>query len=135
MTRLTELQQNEHINRSWEGTVRGTPCRGRRMMRKTFHCYAYGHPGDVEAICVDLDIAVRGSSFSEVRLILNNAIVSYVEDALNESPEVAKALLSRRSPWHVRAKLALRTQWFKFRAHFDGPNKNDATDFEIPCPA
>ena len=104
------------------------------MTRRSFHCYAYGHHGDVEAICVDLDIAVQGTSLSEVRRELNQAIVSYVQDALAESPEIAEALLSRRSPWHVRAKLALLTKWARLRNRRNG-RRGNATDFEIPCPA
>lgn len=105
------------------------------MTRRSFHCYAYGYPGNVEAICVDLDIAVQGASFTEVRSILNQAIQTYVDDALAEAPEVAEALLSRKSPWHVRAKLALLTNWSRLRSRFDGQNKTNATDFEIPCHA
>lgn len=105
------------------------------MTRRSFHCYAYGRPGDVEAICVDLDIAVQGKSITEVRSMLNEAIASYVEDALAEPPEVAKALLSRRAPWHVRTRLALLTNWLRLKSRFSGRQDKDAADFDILCHA
>ena len=105
------------------------------MARRSFYCYAFGRPGDVEAICVDLDIAVQGSSMAEVRRDLDAAIYSFIEDAMAESPEVAEELLSRRAPWYVRAKLALMMHWFKIKSFFDGKHGDDATHFEIPCHA
>lgn len=104
-------------------------------MKRSFHCYAYGRPGDFEAICVDLDIAVQGKSMADVRRLLDEAITSYVEDATAESPDQARQLLSRRSPWHVRAKLALMLFFFKLRSHFDGHDGRATTDFNVPCPA
>jgi predicted RNase H-like HicB family nuclease len=80
----------------------------RQMAERTLQCYAHGHPDGVwEAICIDLDIAVQGRSFAEVREFLQTAIESYVEQAKQERPEDAERLLNRRSPLHVRARYAL----------------------------
>jgi predicted RNase H-like HicB family nuclease len=78
------------------------------MAERSLQCYAHGHSDGVwEAICVDLDIAVQGRSFAEVREFLQTAIESYIEQAKQERPEDAKRLLNRRSPWHVRVRYAL----------------------------
>ena len=74
----------------------------------SFLCFAHGRDGDWEAVCVDLDIAIQGSSFDEVRNLLNRAVSTYVADAEAESPEVRDRLLSRRAPWYVTAGLKLR---------------------------
>jgi predicted RNase H-like HicB family nuclease len=63
--------------------------------------------GDWFAVCIDLDIAVQGQSFVDVRQNLQQAIKLYVE-RVSELPEAEQArLLNRRSPWHIRAKFAL----------------------------
>lgn len=74
----------------------------------SFLCFAHGRDGDWEAVCVDLDIAIQGSSFDEVRNLLNRAVSTYVADAEAESAEVRDSLLSRRAPWHVTAGMKLR---------------------------
>ncbi len=80
-----------------------------------FRCFAQGTDGDWEAICVDLDIAVQGDSFENVKLLLDCAISTYIEDAMCESPEVRSRLLSRKAPWTVIAKHALDTALYNFR--------------------
>ena len=104
-------------------------------MRKTFHCYAHGHADTWEAICVDLDIAVQGRSLDEVKSLLDRAIRTYLEDALVESPEVARQLLSRRAPFPVRAKLALAVWWYNVRSRLIGDGADNASNFEISCHA
>ena len=46
---------------------------------RSLRCYAEGRDGDWEAICLDLDIAVQGSSFEEVFRSLQEAISLYLE--------------------------------------------------------
>lgn len=75
-------------------------------MRK-LTCYAWGKPGDWEAICVDLDIAAQGASFEEVREDLQLAVEDFLDYAA-ELPEIERrAILSVKAPWPLRARL-----WF-----------------------
>ncbi len=71
---------------------------------KPLLCFAHGHGDSWEAICLDLDIAVQGRSHDEVFKRLNEAVVSYVQDAMKEEPRVARELLQRKAPFYVRAK-------------------------------
>ncbi|WP_256445687.1 hypothetical protein [Skermanella sp. TT6] len=43
-------------------------------MRRAFACIAEGRDGEWEAFCLDLDLAVAGTSFEEVYRDLNKAI-------------------------------------------------------------
>ena len=62
-----------------------------------------------EAICVAFDIATFGDSLDEVKASLATCIKMYLEEI--EALPIAdrRHLLKRRSPWYVRAKLALMT--------------------------
>jgi hypothetical protein len=63
--------------------------------------------GAWEAICVDLDIAVQGRSFSEVQESLRQSINMFLE-RVAELPENERyKLLNRRAPWLLRAKFNL----------------------------
>ena len=99
----------------------------------TVWCYAHGRDGDWEALCVDLDIAVQGRSFEEVRGLLNEAVATYAEDACKERPEVARQLLRRKSPFWVRM------QFFAgVLIHRMLQSKSDReyrAGFDLPCPA
>ena len=79
-------------------------------MRK-LTCYAWGKPGDWEALCVDLDIATQGESFEEVREDLRLAIEDFLDYAA-ELPEANRNFLLRhRVPLGERLHLMLRHQW------------------------
>ena len=75
-------------------------------MSYAFRCYAHGRGRGWQAICVDLDIAVDGASRQEVRASLATSIELYLETVADLPAEEQQRLLTRRSPWHVRAKLA-----------------------------
>lgn len=98
---------------------------------KRLQCYARGVEGNWEAICTDLDIAVQGASYDEVKTRLNEAIRTYVQDAVAERPAVAHALIERRAPLHVRAKYAIGFLLHTLRA--DGDDYR--AGFDLPCPA
>ncbi len=103
-------------------------------LKGAVQCIAHGRAGSWEAICLDLDIAVQGSSFKEVRSLLHEAVCTYVQDALKEAdPAVRRRLLHRRAPWTERLKWA----WpFVIGAVFpERPNHETRTGFELPCPA
>jgi predicted RNase H-like HicB family nuclease len=61
-------------------------------------CFAQWRDGDWEGICLDFDIAVQGRSFEEVKAALEEAVDTYVEDALREEQSVARQLLRRAAP-------------------------------------
>ena len=69
---------------------------------QTARCFARGHDGSWEGLCVDYDIAVQGNSFEEVRRDLADAVQSYVAFAQEQDAATQARLLSRRSPWHVQ---------------------------------
>ncbi len=79
-------------------------------MRK-LTCYAWGKPGDWEALCVDLDIPAQGESFSQVRDDLQLAVEDFLDYAAELPEDNRKFLLSRRVPLGVRLHLSLRHQW------------------------
>jgi hypothetical protein len=68
---------------------------------KNLRCYAEGRDGDWEAICLDLDIAVQGSSFEEVFSSLQDAITLY-QGVADLPPNERRALLRRPAPLSVR---------------------------------
>jgi predicted RNase H-like HicB family nuclease len=71
---------------------------------RSLHCYAEGRDGDWEAICLDLDIAVQGSSFEEVFTSLQEAISLYLESVTDLPPEERRDLLRRPAPFPVRLR-------------------------------
>ena len=74
-------------------------------MRK-LTCYAWGKPGDWEAICIDYDLAAQGDSFDEVRGELADAVETYL-DYVSDLPEnEQRAFLSRKAPLNLRLRLA-----------------------------
>ena len=104
------------------------------MATQRVQCFARGVPGDWEATCVDLDIAVQGSSFEEVKSLLDVAVHSYIEDACAEDPATARALLNRRAPLGLRIRIA-----GSYLAHLifspkDGDREYKA-NFDLPCHA
>lgn len=99
-------------------------------------CIAKGRGDSWEAICLDFDIAVSGDSFPAVKDSLNEAIVTYIQDALAERPEIRDRLLNRATPFFAR----LTWTWpFFFAALFrraDSKEPAQATvEFAVPCPA
>jgi predicted RNase H-like HicB family nuclease len=74
------------------------------LPHKSLRCYAEGSDGDWEAICLDLDIAVQGSSFEEVFTSLQDAISLYLKSVTDLQPEERRTLLHRPAPLSVRFK-------------------------------
>ena len=103
------------------------------MQTRKLLCFAEGNGTSYEAICVDLDIAVEGSSLKKVFDLLNASIATYIEDAMKEDEATARRLLSRRAPWHVRLGYKLR-----FTAHLLTRRRDNGTEeasFDVACPA
>ena len=92
-------------------------------------CYAYGPGERWHGICVDLDIAVDGASFQEVRRSLATSIEMYVETVAGLPAEEQRCLLTRRAPWHVRTSLAISES---IRRLIRGAGNNHARSFFLP---
>ena len=69
-------------------------------------CYAYGRGTEWQAICIDFDIAVHGSSSEEAKRSLGVGIGLFLESVADLPSGDRRHLLRRRSPWRVRAWLA-----------------------------
>lgn len=104
------------------------------MVKDRVWCHARGRSGEWEAICLDFDLAVQGRSFDEVLRLLEDAVNSYIQDALAESPETARRLLARKAPLWVRLRLV-----FSYLTHVIRSWRNRDGDhqagFDLPCPA
>ncbi|KAA5805256.1 hypothetical protein F1654_04560 [Alkalicaulis satelles] len=104
------------------------------MTARSVLCAAYGREGDWEAICLDLDIAVQGVSYEEVRRALDHAIATYIEDVRKERPEVQDKLLHRKAPLLARLRIA-----FMLMAasvfHQQGQGGRHFEAHRLPCPA
>ncbi len=95
-------------------------------------CYVAGRGRQWEAICTSLDISVNATSEIEVRQRLQEAVATYVKDALAEAPDARERLLNRKSPWWVsaawQAGVAMAAIW---------PRHDDRqlAAFGTPCPS
>jgi hypothetical protein len=94
----------------------------------------HGHGTEREGLCLDLDIAVHGQSLDEVKTTFEQAVVSYIEDAVKEDEATRNRLVRRRAPFLVRRAWALR---IFYRSIFG--NKKSGSDetagFPVSCPA
>ena len=98
-----------------------------RMDEQLF-CVARGKGERWEALCLDLDLAVQGRSFDEVRQLLGEAISTYIEDASAEAEPARTQLLARRVPFHVRFLWASRF----FRTALSGRNPDGDSPIWLP---
>lgn len=101
-------------------------------MTRTLHCYASGREGQWEGICLDLDIAVQGGSFEEVRESLAKAITMHLERVSELPVEERTELLYRPVPLLVRLRYALEAFLLAASLRDDGPYKHQYT---MPAPA
>ena len=75
-------------------------------MRK-LTCYAWGKPGDWEALCIDYDLAAQGESLDEVRRELADAVDTYLDYVSDLPASEQQAFLNRKTPLPLRLKLLL----------------------------
>lgn len=75
-------------------------------MRK-LTCYAWGKPGDWEALCVDYDLAAQGESLDEVRRELSDAIATFLDYVAELPAPERQAFLNRKTPLILRLRLSL----------------------------
>jgi hypothetical protein len=102
-------------------------------MTGSLFCVARGRDDAWEAFCFDLDLAVQGRSFDEVRGRLEQAVASYIESAEAEPEPTRSQLLNRRAPLLVRMTWGWR---LLATALFRRRRDQDATvGFPVSCPA
>jgi hypothetical protein len=99
---------------------------------RTLLCFARGHEGSWEGLCVDYDIAVQGASFGQVQADLAAAIADYVEAAMGEDQATSAKLLARRAPLRVRLMWTARILWTAWRRDAD---RDTSASFPVACPA
>ena len=104
-------------------------------MQKTLRCFARGSDGHFEAICIDLDIAIEARSLEEAKRTLNRSVQEYVKAAIQEEPAVARQLLTRRSPWHVRMSWICRFGIHMIFGRHDQEDRSLQAGYDLPCPA
>lgn len=105
-----------------------------RTKRMTVSCYAEGRDDKWEAVCLNFDIAVQGSSFQEVYESIGVAIDEYVAYVETLPAEEHAAFLSRRAPLSLRIKFL----WHAFRITFfrrRGDGDKGRAEFLLPCSA
>jgi hypothetical protein len=103
------------------------------IMPGSLLCYAHGRDGEWQGICLDLDIAVQGRSFDEVKGQLEDSIREYIRSAAREDPPTRARLLRRRAPLWVRIR-ALTRFMVAVIGHRSGDREARA-GFTVPCPA
>lgn len=96
-------------------------------------CYIHGEDQQWEAICVDFDISVEGTSEFEARAALRDAINSYCEAVLQEEPSERRHLWLRRAPFHVRLGLRLKLLAYTLFGRVEAGASQGV--FGVPCPA
>jgi len=104
------------------------------MATRYVNCYARSHDDHWQAVCLDFDLMVEGSSLEEVKEAINGAVISYIEDALKEEPEDASRLLNRRAPLLTR----IAWTWPFIAAALFGRRKDGADNsvgFAVTCHA
>ena len=72
-----------------------------------FRCYAYKTGGRWHGICTDLDIAIDGRSYQEIKVSLETCTEMYLDGIAELQEDERRQFLTRRAPWHIRARLAL----------------------------
>ena len=100
-------------------------------MNLTLRCYAQKCGQQWHAICTDLDIATDGASFQDAKASLTTCIELYLEGIQDVPTDEQRRFLTRRAPWHVRAKMAVLTWWEGLRSH---DNRFRGFVLESPAP-
>jgi hypothetical protein len=100
-------------------------------MQKGLRCFAEKSDSGWQAICVDLDIAVQGDSFEEVKELLDSDIAMYLESVAELPEDDRHRLLNRRAPLLTRMGHAM--SHFRYFVLRSG-HIQDRHDFVTACP-
>lgn len=77
------------------------------MTPLVLRCFAEQDEAGWTGLCVDLDIAVQGDTFEDVAEDLRTAIEEFITHVKMLPEPDRSRLLSRKAPWHLRAKYGL----------------------------
>lgn len=106
-------------------------------MKKYVNCYASGHGDHWQAVCLEFDLMVEGTSLEEVKECLNASVHSYLEDALREpNPADKRRLLTRQSPFLTRIMWTwpfVVAALFGQRPDRDSPDQDSSVGFAVAC--
>jgi hypothetical protein len=107
---------------------------GEDMTTITYFCVADGCDAHGwQATCLNVDIAVEGRTFADVKARLEEAVELYVEEAMKMPPADRDRLLNRSVPFSLKLAYAFRQFWHSLRSkRQDGDMQ---ASFEIPCHA
>lgn len=111
------------------------------MQFPTLECIAHGAGNRWEAICLDLDISVQGTSLNEVTRSLEESVVSYIKDACAEDAATTATMLARGVPFRVRMYWALKLFFATMtgkrlgRGIKAGDQEPITIGFPVECPA
>lgn len=75
------------------------------MQQRCLQCFLRGHDDHWEAICIDFDIAVQGTSIENVQTALRESVFSYLADVEKEQTNDARRLRRRKAPFILRIKI------------------------------
>ncbi|MBR0833774.1 hypothetical protein JQ612_11270 [Bradyrhizobium manausense] len=106
-------------------------------MKYPLECIAHGSGHEWQAICLDLDIAVQAQSLDDVTRILQEAVASYIDDALQQDEPTRSQMLNRSVPFSVRAVWAVRlfmaTIFRRRLDHNDEDKRGTTFGFPVAC--
>ena len=74
------------------------------MPQRPLHCFAYLHQGAWGAICLDLDISVRGATLDDVKARLAAEVDAHILGRRVQDPQASSARWRRGASFSVRAK-------------------------------
>jgi hypothetical protein len=104
-------------------------------MQRMIRCYAAGRPGQWEAFCLDLDLAMQGRSFAEVYEAMSLAVDEYVAHVATLPEADRTRLLARRAPLWLRLEFLWFALLATLRGGRGGANDNQRAGFLLPAAA
>ena len=102
-------------------------------MNQALRCHARECGRQWHAICTDLDIAADGASFKDAKASLATCIELYLDGIEQLPADGQRRLLTRRAPWHVRAKMVVLT-WLHSLDGDDGSSRGFVLQSGAPTP-
>ena len=96
-------------------------------------CYAQRYGDAWHAICTDLDVAADGSTLEEAKAALVGCVGLYLEGVEGLAADELRRAMTRRTPWHVRTKMASLALLHKPRGH-RASSQAFVLDFSPPIP-
>ena len=103
------------------------------MENHVVYCFAEGRGDQWEALCINFDLAVQGTSFPDVYEGLNKAINEYLRYIHSLPKDEQARFLNRRVPFWTRLEFAFRAFFDALRSRDGGANHRYG--YTLPCSA